>query len=283
LTGKHENGSGHFRVTGYRTGAMSLWISGIGVSRGIGIGPVQHLRGALEIPEYRLQPDQAEPEVVRFCAARRRAGEQLGQVRSRLAGLGSGAAAETAAFIDSQLLMMEDRALAETVAAMIRSERCNAEAALRRQSDALAAELERMEDACLPARKAGLQQVSDRVMRILLQQEEAELLQRAGPAGPPVIVADDVAPADLILLSQQGAAAFITEYGGPLVYTAILARSLGVPAIVGVHAARRLLRQGETVIVDGELGHVLADPDAAALDFFTAKRARLQAGGGVPS
>ncbi|MDI3260736.1 MAG: phosphoenolpyruvate--protein phosphotransferase [Sinobacteraceae bacterium] len=94
---------------------------------------------------------------------------------------------------------------------------------------------------------------------------------------PPVIVADDVTPADIILLAQQGVAGFITEYGGPLSHTAILTRSLGIPAIAGLHNARRLLREGETVIVDGELGHALADPDARAAAFFQAKRERLQA------
>jgi len=69
-----------------------------------------------------------------------------------------------------------------------------------------------------------------------------------------VIVADDVTPADIILLGQQGVAAFVTEYGGPLSHTAILARSLGLPAIVGLHNARRLLREGEWVIIDGDLG-----------------------------
>src|SRR3546814_14775304 len=75
------------------------------------------------------------------------------------------------------------------------------------------------------------------------------------------MVADDITPADIILLSQLHVAAFVTEYGGPLSHTAILARSLGIPAIVGLRDARRMLREGELVIIDGEAGHVLATPD----------------------
>ena len=137
---------------------------------------------------------------------------------------------------------------------------------------------ERMEDPYLRARKDDVQQVSARILRVLLKEDRVVAAARAGQAGEPaehpVIVADDVTPADIILLSQQGVAAFITEYGGPLSHTAILARSLGIPAIVGVHHARRLLRDAEMVIVDGEQGQALADPDQGALSFFQAKRTR---------
>ena len=251
---------------------MSLWLSGIGVSRGIGIGRVQRLHGGdLEIPEYTLPPAEIEHEVTRFFGAQRRAKEQLRQIRSQIPG---GAPGEIAAFIDTHLLMLDDRSLTEAVVALIRSAQCNAEAALKKQRDALTAVFEQMEDPYLRSRKDDVQHVSARILRILLKQEKGVPAQRTEQAEPPVIVADDVTPADIILLSQQGVAAFITEYGGPLSHTAILARSFGIPTIVGLHAARRLLREGEVVIVDGDLGHALADPDTQALDFFQAKRTR---------
>ncbi|MFI4980795.1 MAG: phosphoenolpyruvate--protein phosphotransferase [Nevskiales bacterium] len=281
---------------------MSLWLSGIGVSRGIGIGRVQRLHGGdLEIPEYTLQPADIEHEVTRFFGAQRRAKEQLRQIRGQIPG---GAPGEIAAFIDTHLLMLDDRSLTEAVVALIRSAQCNAEAALKKQRDALTAVFEQMEDPYLRSRKDDVQHVSARILRILLKQDRDQLpaqqIERSpssSPAGhllpegegksqrpaagssgePPVIVADDVTPADIILLSQQGVAAFITEYGGPLSHTAILARSFGIPTIVGLHNARRLLREGELVIVDGDLGHALADPDAQAQDFFQAKRQRQQA------
>jgi len=280
---------------------MSLWLSGIGVSRGIGIGRVQRLHGGdLEIPEYQLPPAEIEHEVTRFFGAQRRAKEQLRQIRAQIPGRvgGGGAPGEIAAFIDTHLLMLDDRSLTEAVVALIRSAQCNAEAALKKQRDALTAVFEQMEDPYLRSRKDDVQHVSARILRILLKQDrdyspesKDERSPSSGPAGhlPPegegksqrpaaglssVIVADDVTPADIILLSQQGVAAFITEYGGPLSHTAILARSFGIATIVGLHAARRLLREGEVVIVDGDLGHALADPDTQALDFFQAKRTR---------
>ncbi|MDB5976364.1 MAG: ptsP [Nevskia sp.] len=254
---------------------MSLWLSGIGVSRGIGIGRVQRLHGGdLEIPEYTLQPADIEHEVTRFFGAQRRAKEQLRQIRGQIPG---GAPGEIAAFIDTHLLMLDDRSLTEAVVALIRSAQCNAEAALKKQRDALTAVFEQMEDPYLRSRKDDVQHVSARILRILLKQEKGVPAQRPEQGEPPVIVADDVTPADIILLSQQGVAAFITEYGGPLSHTAILARSFGIPTIVGLHNARRLLREGELLIVDGDLGHALADPDAQAQDFFQAKRQRQQA------
>ncbi|MDB5987690.1 MAG: ptsP [Nevskia sp.] len=256
---------------------MSLWLNGIGVSRGIAIGRVQRLHGGdLEIPEYLLPPDEVEAEVTRFHGAQGRAKEQLQQVRAQIPG---GAPGEIAAFIDTHLLMLDDRSLTDAVVGLIRAQRYNAEAAVKRQRDALVAVFEQMEDPYLRSRKDDVQHVSARILRILLNQEKAAPVARAdsgeaAASDPIVIVADDVTPADIILLGQQGVAAFVTEYGGPLSHTAILARSLGLPAIVGLHNARRLLREGEWVIIDGDLGHVLADPDGGARDFFSAKRAR---------
>jgi phosphotransferase system enzyme I (PtsI) len=254
---------------------MSLWLSGIGVSRGIGIGRVQRLHGGdLEIPEYSVPAAELEHEVTRFVGAQRRAKEQLREIRAQIPG---GVPDEIAAFIDTHLLMLDDRSLTEAVVALIRSTHCNAESALKKQRDALSDVFEQMEDPYLRSRKDDVQHVSARILRILLKQEKGMPAARPEQAEPPVIVADDVTPADIILLSRQGVAAFITEYGGPLSHTAILARSFGIPTIVGLHGARRLLRENEMAIVDGDLGHALADPDHQALDFFQSKRRRQQA------
>jgi phosphotransferase system enzyme I (PtsI) len=254
---------------------MSLWLNGIGVSRGIAIGRVQKLSGGdLEIPEYVIADDALDAEVARFAEAQARAKEQLQQVRAQVpAGLG-GTQDEIAAFIDTHLLMMDDRSLTDAVVTAIRSSRINAEAALKRQRDALMAVFEQMDDAYLRARRDDVQHVSARILRVLLNQERSlPAVDASAPSEPNVIVADDITPADIILLAQAGVAAFITEYGGPLSHTAILARSYSIPAIVGLHGARRLFRDGEAVIVDGDLGHALADPDHQALAFFRAKRA----------
>jgi phosphoenolpyruvate-protein phosphotransferase (PTS system enzyme I) len=172
--------------------------------------------------------------------------------------------------------MMDDRSISEATVSHIREQRMNAEAALRRSRDALIAVFEQMEDPYLRTRKDDVEHVCGRVLRILTRSER-QMPQKAAGGEPAVIVADDITPADIILLAQQHVAAFITEYGGPLSHTAILARSLSIPAIVGLRDARRLLRDGELLIVDGEAGHALADPDERALAFYNAKRARQAA------
>jgi len=248
---------------------MSLWLSGIGVSRGIAIARVQKMHGGdLEVPEYTLAETEIEPEVSRFYSAQRRARDQLRAVRQQIPG---GTPDEIAAFIDTHLLMMEDRSLTVAVVALIREHSINAEAALRRQRDSLIAVFEQMDDPYLRTRKDDVDHVVARIQRILLKSER-QISPKAEGAEPFIMVSDDITPADIILLSQQNVAAFITEYGGPLSHTAILARSLGIPAIVGLRDARKLLRENETIIVDGEAGHVLADPDARALDFYLRKQ-----------
>jgi phosphoenolpyruvate-protein phosphotransferase (PTS system enzyme I) len=253
---------------------MSVWLSGIGVSRGIAIARVQKLHsGDLEAPEYTLAPADVEPEVKRFYDALHRARDQLHQVRAQIP---VGTPGDIAAFIDTHLLMMDDRSISEATVSHIREQRMNAEAALRRSRDALIAVFEQMEDPYLRTRKDDVEHVCGRVLRILTRSER-QMPQKAAGGEPAVIVADDITPADIILLAQQHVAAFITEYGGPLSHTAILARSLSIPAIVGLRDARRLLRDGELLIVDGEAGHALADPDERALAFYNAKRARQAA------
>ncbi len=248
---------------------MSLWLSGIGVSRGIAIARVQKLHaGELDIPEYTLDARDIEAEVQRFHDAHLRAKEQLREVRGQIP---EGTPGDIAAFIDTHLLMMDDRSITDTTIGHIRTHRVNAESALRRTRDTLIAVFEQMDDPYLRTRRDDVEHVCGRVLRILTRSERA--LPVKGEGGDPfIMVADDITPADIILLSQQQVAAFVTEYGGPLSHTAILARSLGIPAVVGLRDARRLLRDGETVIVDGEAGHVLAAPDEQALAFYRGKQ-----------
>ncbi|EIT69154.1 MULTISPECIES: phosphoenolpyruvate--protein phosphotransferase [Hydrocarboniphaga] len=245
---------------------MSLWLSGIGVSRGIAIGRAQKLHSdELEIPEYTLAAADVEGEVVRFYGAQRRAKEQLREVRARIP---LGTPGDIAAFIDTHLLMMDDRSITDATVARIRSDRSNAEVALQKARDALIAVFNQMEDPYLRTRRDDVEHVCDRILRVLLKSERQLTLKSDAITEPTVILSDDITPADIILLAQQSVVAFVTEYGGPLSHTAILARSLGIPAVVGLHNARRLVREGEQLIVDGESGHVLADPEVLATAFY---------------
>jgi phosphoenolpyruvate-protein phosphotransferase (PTS system enzyme I) len=249
---------------------MSVWLSGIGVSRGVAIGRVQRMHGRdLDVPEYALAAGDVAAEVKRFSNAQKLAREQLRRVRAQIP---RGLPSEIAAFIDTHLLMLEDRSMTDAVVALIRQNKINAEGALRQQRDALIAVFEQMEDPYLRTRQDDVMHVADRILRILLKRDGAALPKRGAKAEPQVVVADDLTPADIILMSQQHVVAFISEYGGPLSHTAILARSLGMPAIVGLHNARRLLQEDELVIVDGEPGHAIAAPEDGALKFYRAKQ-----------
>lgn len=251
---------------------MSLWLSGIGVSRGIIIGRVHKVHsGELDIPETNIPPDQVEAEVERFTSALELAREQLNEVRERIP---ANAPADISAFIETHLLMLQDSTLSEVVAGLIREHCCNAEWALKMQRDNLVDVFDQMEDAYLRTRRDDVEHVTQRVQRILLKQDRPITAPRGKSKLPSIVVADDVTPADIILLHQQGVAAYITEFGGPLSHTAILARSLGIPAIVGLHHARRLLIDDEKIIVDGSAGHALLGPDDAALTFYKRRQRR---------
>jgi len=251
---------------------MSLWLAAIGVSRGVAIGAVHRVHGTdLDIPEYSIAPDNIEPEVERFGNALTDARAQLADIREQIP---ANAPSEIGAFIETHLLMMQDSALTDTVASLIRKHQCNAEWALKMQAEHLTAVFDQMDDSYLRTRRDDVAHVTARIQRILLKQERTIETSEADDAPPPVIVADELTPADIILLHQQGVAAFVTEHGGPLSHSAILARSLRIPAIVGMHNARRMLLDDETVVVDGEAGHVLAGPDAAALEFYRHRQKR---------
>lgn len=253
---------------------MSLHLSGIGVSRGVAIGRVQRLHATtLEIPQRELAANEIEHEITRFYGAQSRARDELRAVRDDIP---VGTPGDVAAFIDTHLLMMDDRSIVDATVATIRSERLNAEAALSRSRDALVAVFEQMDDPYLRTRKDDVEHVIAKIQRVLMKQNSpvAEA-PKFDISEPTVVVADDITPSDIILLSRQKVVALITEFGGPLSHTAILARSLTIPAIVGLRDARKWLKDGETIIVDGEAGQAIAAPDEHALSFFKGKQQQL--------
>lgn len=252
---------------------MSLWLSGIGVSRGIAIAAVHLLRGAdPDTSKRKLEPAELDSEVARFEAAQQIALEQLMRVRERIP---AGTPGDIAAFIDTHLLMLKDRSLVQKTIDRIRREQVNAEFALKCSADALGEVFDQMEDPYLRARREDVEHVVARVQRALAVGDVEIVPERGAINAPAVVVSDDITPADVILLAQESVAAFVTEFGGPLSHTAILARSLGIPYVVGLHGARRLLRDGEQVIVDGQKGQVLASPDAVALAHFRSRLTQL--------
>lgn len=247
---------------------MSLWLSGIGVTRGIVIGRVHKVQGSdLEIPEYQIKSGETEQEIQRFQEAREETRQHLRQVREHIP---VSVRADITAFIDTHLLMLDDAALSLAVEEIIRERLCNAEWALKLQRDNLVAVFEQMDDDYLKSRRDDVEHVVASIQRVMLRKERplAPTSKDTNSEVPPVIVSDDLTPAEIILLNQQGVGGVITEFGGPLSHTAILTKSLGLPAIVGMHHARRLLRDDEPVVLDGETGHALASPHKGALAYY---------------
>ena len=245
---------------------MSLGLKGVGVSRGIAIGKAHLLqRNQLKVREYLLPASLIEAEVERFNEALAAAREQLSAIREKIP---TNTPVDIVSFIDTHLLMMADKALARDPIEVIRKRGCNAEWALKLQRDALVTVFEAMDDAYLRTRKDDVDHVVNRIQRLLLNQSERTVSASEGSLEGCVIIADDLAPADTVTLQHEGIVAFVTEYGGPTSHTTILARSLGIPAVVGVKNVLRYLGQGEQLVVDGHSGVVIAGCDEISIDHY---------------
>jgi phosphotransferase system enzyme I (PtsI) len=239
-----------------------LTVHGTGVSSGIAIGKAYVLHGERpEVPQFLLPRQRIEDEVTRFHDAVTKARSQLESIREHIP---ADAPPEIASIIDTHHLILRDKLISEAPADLIRRSRVNAEWALKTQGDALIGVFEKMEDPYLRNRKTDVAQVVDRVMRVLLAAGE-EHEQIPDDLDGQIIIANDLTPADTVLLKHNRVAAFVTNQGGPISHTAILARNLEIPAIVAVHNATRYIRDGEEVIVDGKLGITIVAPDKAVV------------------
>ena len=248
---------------------MALIISGLGVSRGIAIGNVHLLlRSAFEVYERSLEPDEINAEVKRFKSAVDRAAKQLRKIQETIP---EEAPKEIASFIESHLLMLKDSMLSKAPIEIIKEHYCNAEWALKLQRDKLVAVFEQMEDEYLQTRQNDIDHVINLIQKMLFDQQY-EVAEEIKTLRGSIIVADDLTPADTVVLQNQNIAGFITELGGPLSHTAIIARSLGIPAIVGIQDARLLLKEEEQIIIDGSEGMVLAGVDEKTIREYKDKQ-----------
>lgn len=241
---------------------MTFAGNGIGITRGIAIGEAHILqRGLLEISPRMIDTADVPAEIKRFQLAVNGARERLHEIRQKIPG---NTRSDIIAFIDTHLLMMNDAALVEVPIKLIRKHAYAAEWALQLQRESLVQVFDTMDDPYLRTRKDDVEHVVNQIQMALLDLDNESNDNLSGK----VILAQDLTPADTIVMRHQGIAAFITEFGGPMSHTAILARSLDIPAVVGVHSITRLLHQGETVVVDGEQGVILADADQATLAHY---------------
>jgi phosphotransferase system enzyme I (PtsI) len=235
-----------------------LTLHGTGVSSGIAIGKAYVLHGDRpEAPEYVLPAHLVDEEVRRFTDAVDKARQQLERIREHIP---ENAPPEIASIIDTHHLILRDKLIGEAPVERIRRDQINAEWALATQGNALIGVFEQMEDPYLRNRKADVAQVVDRVLRILLA-TGVEHDQIGEALDGQIVIANDLSPGDTVLLHHNHVAAFVTNQGGPISHTAILARNLEIPAIVAVHNATRYVRDGEEIIVDGKLGVMIVAPE----------------------
>jgi phosphotransferase system enzyme I (PtsI) len=240
-----------------------LVLHGSGVSSGIAIGNAYVMqREHPEVPEYLLPTHAVDDEVERFLRAVEKGRVQLQLIRSHIP---KTAPPEIASIIDTHLLILEDSMISDAPIGTIRKELRNAEWALNIQAQRLGEVFEQMEDPYLRNKKTDVAQVVDRVLNNLLRPTEPGHEQIADVLAGQIVIATDLTPADTVLLKHNRIGAFVTSMGGPISHTAIMARSLGIPAIVAVHNAPRYIRNGEELIVDGKRGVLIVAPDKAVI------------------
>jgi phosphotransferase system enzyme I (PtsI) len=249
----------------------SFTLHGAGVSGGIAIGYAHLISSArLEVAHYEIPADEIDAEIERFDNA-------VAEVRGELIGLRAAvpadAPAEMGAFLDVHTMILDDSMLSRAPRELIRTRRANAEWALVHQMEILVHRFEEIEDPYLRERKADVQQVVERVLKAMLGTGHE-------PAAPEheediIVVAHDFSPADMLLFKQHRFAGFVTDLGGVTSHTAIVARSLGLPAIVGLHRARSMIREGELLIVDGGAGVLIANPDLQILAEYELRRSQF--------
>jgi phosphoenolpyruvate-protein phosphotransferase (PTS system enzyme I) len=252
---------------------MNFVLHGSSVSGGITIGHAHLVSTArLEVAHYEIPEESVETEIARFDAS-------IAQVKDELAALEShipaDSPAEFGAFVNLHRMILEDSSLSHAPRELVRERRCNAEWALVQQMDRLVAQFEEIEDPYLRERKADIRQVVERVLKALMGGQTLTE-PRAAEERNLIVVAHDLSPADMILFKRHQFGGFVTDLGGVTSHTAILARSLNIPAIVGLHHARQMIREGELLIVDGAQGVLVVDPDPIVLAEYQLRQTQIE-------
>lgn len=254
---------------------MSFTLHGLGMSRGIAIGRAMLISHAtLEVAHLTIAPRMVDKEVERFESAVQAVRNELATVKETT----EHAPAELAAFIDIHAMFLDDPELVDVPKQLIRERRCNAEWALVQQMEHLVAQFEQFDDPYLRERKFDVVQVVERVVKELMGRPGRSMMKPGKGVKEEnlVVVAHDLSPADVISFKEHRFSAFITDVGGATSHTAILARSLGIPAIVGLENARSLIRDGELLIIDGKRGVVIVNPDARVLEEYELRKEQIE-------
>jgi phosphoenolpyruvate-protein phosphotransferase (PTS system enzyme I) len=252
---------------------MSIQVFGLPVSRGVAIGrAVLVASSRVDVAHYFIDEDRVGSEIARLRTARDAVAIELGTLQRDLP---AEAPAELSALLDVHLMLLHDDTLTGATKHWIRERHYNAEWALSAQLEVLARQFDEMEDEYLRERKADLEQVVERLLRAMARGPASSFAPAPGvPArdfageDPLVLVANDIAPADMLHFKRSVFTGFITDVGGKTSHTAIVARSMDIPAVVGAREASRIIRQDDWIVIDGDAGIVIVDPSPIVLEEY---------------
>lgn len=248
---------------------MSIQLFGLAVSRGVAIGrAVLVASSRVDVAHYFVDDSQVDFEINRLRVARDEVAAELTALQRDMP---ADAPGELSALLDVHLLLIHDEALTGATKQWIRERHYNAEWALSAQLEVLARQFDEMEDEYLRERKADLEQVVERLLRVMARGADASVAShRRDAAGedPLILVANDVAPADMMQFKRSVFTGFITDVGGKTSHTAIVARSLDIPAVVGAREASRIIRQDDWIVIDGDAGVVIVSPSPILLEEY---------------
>ncbi|WP_341677531.1 phosphoenolpyruvate--protein phosphotransferase [Niveibacterium sp. SC-1] len=250
---------------------MTFALHGLPVSHGIAIGTAHLISHALlDVHHYVVAPRAVPKELARLDEAMATVQGELNTLRQS-----PSAQAEVAAFIELQQMLLQDPLLVEAARGHISERRCNAEWALVQQMEVLEEQFDQIDDPYLRERKADVVQVVERLVKALLGHPGyAPPKKRDGL--PSIVVAHDLSPSDTIHFKDSQIAGFVTDGGGATSHTAIVARSLGIPAVVGLHNVRHLVNDDDVLIIDGTRGVLIVAPDDRVLEEYQLRRATLE-------
>ena len=252
---------------------MSFQVFGLPVSRGVAIGrAVLVASSRVDVAHYFIDEDRVESEVARLRAAR---DAVAGELTALQRDLPAEAPAELSALLDVHLMLLHDETLTGATKQWIHERHYNAEWALSAQLEVLARQFDEMEDEYLRERKAALEPVVERLLRSMARGPASSFAPAPGVSprdfageDPLVLVANDIAPADMLQFKRSVFTGFITDVGGKTSHTAIVARSMDIPAVVGAREASRIIRQDDWLVIDGDAGIIIVDPSPIVLEEY---------------
>lgn len=254
----------------------SFALHGIPVSGGVAIGRAHLIASAaLDVQHYLIAEEQVEAEVQRLEIAITTVHRELETIWTDIP---KDAPTELRALLDVHAMILSDPMISEAPLDIIRQRRYNAEWALVTQVDEVTAQFDEIEDAYLRERKADIRQIGERVLKALTGGAQPLLrgLSDESDQAHMIVVAHDISPADMLQFRDYSFGGFLTDLGAQHSHTAIVARSLDIPAVLGMNNASHLIDQGDWIVIDGDAGVVIVDPSPSVLEYYRLRQATLQ-------